>query len=351
MLPRGRELTIQFSPSRRHLLKREERPKVCVYCDSDPSRKKDSDSHSGSHSGSDSDSNSHSGSDSDSDSDSSRRVQTDIMDLDVDGLDDEDDLEVAKSSNEDKKKGPILPLGPDICQVSESDCRHFAHKRCLAIHYEEGGTACPRCNGLTSRIHDNLHGNEYCKEISTSLSQNGFTGSAKIEEAIKWFKTTVPDIDKAIILSFFKGSLDLIEGILVEDLGIGCARYDGDIDKDSREADLKRFKTEDTCRVLLASVQSGGTGLNITEANHVLFLDRWFNPCVHDQAESRVHRLGQKKEVNIAYLDIDLTIDVVMKEINEIKGGNANILLADGSSLGIAATTVGYRDICKYSKS
>jgi SNF2 family DNA or RNA helicase len=345
MLPRGRELTIQFSPSRRRLLKREERPKVCVYCDSDPSREKDSDS--------DSDSESNSGSDSDSDSDSSGCVRTDIMDLNVDDLNDEDDLEVTKSSNEDKKKGPIIPLGSDICQVSDSDCRHFAHKRCLAIHYEEGGIACPRCNGLTNRIHDNLHGNEYCKEISTSLShpKKGFTASAKIEEAIKWFNTTVPDDDKAIILSFFKGSLDLIEGVLVEDLGIGCARYDGDIDKDTRKADLKRFKTEDTCRVLLASVQSGGTGLNITEANHVLFLDRWFNPCVHDQAESRAHRIGQKKEVNIAYLDIDVTIDVVMKEINEIKGGNANILLADGSSLGVAATAVGYRDICKYSRS
>jgi hypothetical protein len=32
------------------------------------------------------------------------------------------------------------------------------------------------------------------------------------------------------------------------------------------------------------SVSTGGTGLNVTEANHILFLDRWFNPCVHDQA-------------------------------------------------------------------
>jgi hypothetical protein len=338
VLPRGRELTIQFSPSRRRLLKREERPKVCIFCVSDPSRVQEV-------------------RDEDSDSDdehqelgfnSGGRVRTNI-DLDDDDLDDEDDLEATESNKEDKKKGPIIHIGPDLCQVSESDCRHFAHERCLAIYCDDGGTTCPRCDGLTSRIHDNLHGNVYCKEISTTLNhaQNGFTASAKIEEAIKWFKTTVPDDDKAIILSFFKGSLDLIEGILVEDLGIGVARYDGDIDKDARELDLDRFKTKDTCQVLLATVQSGGTGLNITEANHICFLDRWFNPCVHDQAESRAHRIGQKKEVNITYLDIELTIDVAMKEINEIKGGNANILLADGSSLGAGVTGVGYRDICK----
>ncbi|MGK3754400.1 MAG: hypothetical protein ACI8RD_006709 [Bacillariaceae sp.] len=186
----------------------------------------------------------------------------------------------------------------------------------------------------------------YCKETTTSTSNvKGFTASAKIEEAIKWVQTAVPKNDKAIILSFFKGGLDLIEGILTNELGIECARYDGDINKKEREEELDKFKTTRTCRVLLASVQSGGTGLNITEANHVLFLDRWFNPCVHDQAESRVHRLGQKKEVKIAYLDCNQTVDVVMKRINVLKEGNASVLLADGTSLGMAASGLGYRDL------
>ena len=59
-----------------------------------------------------------------------RRVRTNI-DLDDDDLDDEDDMGAIESSTEDKKKGPIIPLGNDIlsCQVSESDCRHFAHER------------------------------------------------------------------------------------------------------------------------------------------------------------------------------------------------------------------------------
>ena len=114
---------------------------------------------------------------------------------------------------------------------------------------------------------------------------NGFKASAKIEEAIKWIQN-VPQNEKMIVMSFFKGSLDLVEGALC-DLGFECIRYDGDISKEKRAKELKRFKTKQSVRVLLASVQSGGVGLNITEANHVLFLDRWFNPQVHDQAESR----------------------------------------------------------------
>jgi len=165
-------------------------------------------------------------------------------------------------------------------------------------------------------------------------------------KTIEWFRKTVPDDEKSIILSFFKGSLDLVEGILSDELGIECARYDGDVVRDTRAADLKRFQTSSSCRVLLASVQSGGTGLNITQANHVCFLDRWFNPQVHDQAKSRVHRIGQKKDVKISYLDTALTVDCVMKIVNEYKLDNASVLLADGTSLGDAPRgAIGYKDL------
>ncbi len=222
------------------------------------------------------------------------------------------------------------------------------HREELKKHGEELDGTCPRCQDLTSRIHGNLPHSAYCQEIKTHINDpytaGGFTASAKIVKALDWFKETVPKEDKAIFLSFFKGSLDLIEGILVEELGIECARYDGDVSKEVRNNDLERFKTSIACRVLLATVQSGGTGLNITEANHVCFLDRWFNPCVHDQAESRCHRIGQKKSVNIAYLDNNYTIDIVMKKINVLKEGNASVILADGTSLG-DRWSLGYRNV------
>ena len=205
-----------------------------------------------------------------------------------DNIMDDDDDEVAgtrKDAEKDKEKGPIVELGSDICHAAGSDCRHFAHERCIELFREKGCQECPRCYDLSSRIHIAssmvITGKKnYCQEIGTTVSgSKGFTASAKILMAIEWFQK-VPKNEKAIILSFFKGGLDLIEGILMEDLGVECARYDGDFAKESRKIDLQRFRTRKNCRVLLASVQSGGTGLNITEANHMLFLDRWFNPQV-----------------------------------------------------------------------
>jgi len=43
----------------------------------------------------------------------------------------------------------------------------------------------------------------------------------------------------------------------------------------------------------------GGVGLNLTNANHVILADMWWNPSVEDQAVDRTHRMGQKKEVKV----------------------------------------------------
>lgn len=125
-----------------------------------------------------------------------------------------------------------------------------------------------------------------------------------------------------------------MEGILAYDLGIDCARFDGDFVPAVRNAELERFKSSPNCRVLLCTVQSGGTGLNIVEANNICFLDRWFNPMVHAQAQDRCHRIGQKhSSVNVIFADVSTTVDEVMRHLNDTKSTNAKILLADGSEL------------------
>jgi len=108
-------------------------------------------------------------------------------------------------------------------------------------------------------------GKVYCENIRTPVSdQPGFRATQKIDKLIKWFKG-VPEDDKCIVLSFFKGSLDLVEGILHHEFGVNCVRYDGDIGKETRERELQQFKKKRNYRVLLATVQSGGVGLNIVE--------------------------------------------------------------------------------------
>ncbi|KAH8047084.1 ATP binding protein [Aureococcus anophagefferens] len=130
--------------------------------------------------------------------------------------------------------------------------------------------------------------------------------------------------------------------------GCDAVRYDGDVSAEQRFAELERFKTAPSVNVLLATVATAGVGLNIVEANNVLFLDRWWNPTVHDQAMDRTHRLGQTRPVDVRFLDGVDTVDEVMRAINKFKSDNAQVILASEPELPRLATkSVTWKDTSK----
>jgi SNF2 family DNA or RNA helicase len=74
----------------------------------------------------------------------------------------------------------------------------------------------------------------------------------------------------------------------------------GAVPKRQRDQMVSRFQSEDGGpRVFLLSLKAGGTGLNLTAANHVFHFDRWWNPAVENQATDRAFRIGQKKNVQV----------------------------------------------------
>ncbi|EKM52799.1 uncharacterized protein PHACADRAFT_31244 [Phanerochaete carnosa HHB-10118-sp] len=85
--------------------------------------------------------------------------------------------------------------------------------------------------------------------------------------------------DKTIIYSpvYFRGPLKTLSAHLTS-IGVGNAVYHGDTKPQERTAALHCAATDDSCRVLLMTIQSGGTGLNITACNNVVFLEPWWNP-------------------------------------------------------------------------
>ena len=66
---------------------------------------------------------------------------------------------------------------------------------------------------------------------------------------------------------------------------------------------VKAFNNEDQyIPYVILSLKAGGTGLNLTAANHVLHFDRWWNPAVENQATDRAYRIGQKNDVIVRKL-------------------------------------------------
>ena len=62
---------------------------------------------------------------------------------------------------------------------------------------------------------------------------------------------------------------------------------------------VERFESADGPALFVLSLKAGGTGLNLTAANHVFHFDRWWNPAVEDQATDRAYRIGQKRTVQV----------------------------------------------------
>ena len=82
---------------------------------------------------------------------------------------------------------------------------------------------------------------------------------------------------------------------------VDCEFFNGDFSLDQRTAMLSRFRSAKGFKAIVISPRSGGAGLNLVEANHVIHYTREWNPAVERQATDRAHRLGQKKPVHVYY--------------------------------------------------
>lgn len=100
----------------------------------------------------------------------------------------------------------------------------------------------------------------------------------------------------------------------------GVAKIVGGQTDANRRSEIENFKKNPKISVLIASVRSGGEGLNLTEASYVVHFDHWWNPAVMWQAEDRVHRRGQTKGVNIYSYWMKDTIDERIRQKLREKG-------------------------------
>ena len=130
--------------------------------------------------------------------------------------------------------------------------------------------------------------------------------SAKVELLMETLDEVISGGHKALVFSQWTAMLDLVEPHL-EQNNIGYVRLDGTTR--NRQNVVNRFQSEDGPPVFLISLKAGGTGLNLTNADHVFLLDPWWNPAVEDQAADRAHRIGQENPVLVYRLVAEDTVE------------------------------------------
>lgn len=126
--------------------------------------------------------------------------------------------------------------------------------------------------------------------------------------------------ESSVVFTYFLGTLDLLER-QVKGQNVNYIRIDGSTQ--DRQALIDRFNRRE-CVVALCSLMAGGYGINLTSANHVVHVDRWWNPAIEDQATDRVHRIGQTKTVYVHKLLVEGTLEEKIAALLEKKRGIAD---------------------------
>ncbi len=156
-------------------------------------------------------------------------------------------------------------------------------------------------------------------------------GSSKVSELLAVLEQTVAEGHKALVFSQWTSFLDLIEPHLAE-AQIKSLRLDG-ATRD-RQGVVDAFQTSLGPPVLLSSLKAGGTGLNLTAADHVFLMDPWWNPAAEDQAADRAHRIGQDKPVFVYRLVSKDTVEERILDLQQRKRSLADAALGDAAQAG-----------------
>ncbi|MEU7584820.1 SNF2-related protein [Micromonospora sp. NPDC049230] len=105
--------------------------------------------------------------------------------------------------------------------------------------------------------------------------------------------------ERALLFTQYAEFGAMLRGHLSARFGREVLFLHGGLGKAERDALVQRFQSEDGPPLFVLSLKAGGTGLTLTAANHVVHVDRWWNPAVEDQATDRAFRIGQRRRVQV----------------------------------------------------
>jgi non-specific serine/threonine protein kinase len=133
--------------------------------------------------------------------------------------------------------------------------------------------------------------------------RSGLAGrSGKLARLEQILDEALAEGDRALCFTQFAEFGQLLRAHLQERLGQEVLFLHGGTPRGLREEMVRRFQSDDGPALFILSLKAGGTGLNLTAANHVIHFDRWWNPAVEDQATDRAFRIGQRKNVQVRKL-------------------------------------------------
>lgn len=143
--------------------------------------------------------------------------------------------------------------------------------------------------------------------------------SAKLDWLEGFVDYELPPDEKVVVFSAYLPVLRAAHRRLHHKWPGICGYISGETQARDRQPTLSAFSNNATPRVLLLSMGVGAEGLTLTRANHVVFLNEWWNPSLNQQARDRVFRIGQHRPVYEYRLALRGTIEDRIRDILQRK--------------------------------
>ncbi|MGD6959195.1 DEAD/DEAH box helicase [Rossellomorea aquimaris] len=122
--------------------------------------------------------------------------------------------------------------------------------------------------------------------------------SEKMQKLKDIVETALESGEACLIFTQYISMGEMIQEVMKEEFNVDVPFLNGSMAKGKRDELVEKFQNGDF-PVFLLSLKAGGTGLNLTAANHVVHYDRWWNPAVENQATDRAYRIGQQRFVHV----------------------------------------------------
>jgi SNF2 family DNA or RNA helicase len=154
--------------------------------------------------------------------------------------------------------------------------------------------------------------------------------SGKLTRLVEILEEALAEGDRALIFTQFAEMGRLLQGYLRGRLFDDVLFLHGGTPARERDTLVRRFQAPRGPAIFILSLKAGGVGLNLTQANHVVHFDRWWNPAVENQATDRAFRIGQQRNVLVHKFVCTGTLEEQIDALIESKRALAESVLGAG---------------------
>lgn len=154
--------------------------------------------------------------------------------------------------------------------------------------------------------------------------------SGKTEMLLELLRSIYENDEKVLIFTQYKEMGQILSRILENAFDTKPLFLHGGVARHKRDDMVEEFQNKKHVKIFILSIKAGGTGLNLTAANHVIHYDLWWNPAVETQATDRAFRIGQQKNVLVHRLISKGTFEEKINQMLQDKKHLADLTVSTG---------------------